>query len=172
MPADLDADQIVEFTVRGNAGWARVLAEKVNAFTPPQSRIGASTNFSFMVALYALRRSALPDDLTPAALTDARILALARRGRFVVADVLDIVTEFTLVDGRIVRTVARTPPPGQPVPFEQARRIAKFDALTGRAVTSAVRERVRAACLSVGQASSMRNWASIMRQTVRLGASS
>lgn len=172
LPAGFDAEQIVDFTVRGNAGWARVLADKVNGFTPPQSRIGASTNFSFMVALYALRRSALPDDLTPAALADARILALAKRGRFVVADVPDIVTEFTLRDGRIVRTVARTPPPGQPVPFEQPRRIAKFDALTARAVNQATRERVRAACLSVGQASSMRSWAAIMRQTVRLEASS
>ena len=167
-----DADQVTSFTVTGNAGWARVLADKVDTFVPPQSRIGASTNFSFMVALLVQRRAALPDDLTPATMADARILAFARRGRFVVADVPDIVTEFTLRDGRLVRSVARTPLPGRPVAFEQARRVAKFEALTAAPVTPAVRERIRTACLSVGQTPSMRAWAGIMRQNLRPGASS
>ena len=90
----------------------------------------------------------------------------------VVADVPDIVTEFTLRDGRLVRSIARTPLPGRPVAFEQARRVAKFEALTAAPVTPAVRERIRTACLSVGQTPSMRAWAGIMRQNLRPGASS
>jgi 2-methylcitrate dehydratase PrpD len=172
LPPTLRPEQITGFTVRGDAGWARVLAGKIDTFVPPDTRIGAMINFSYMVALFVSRRSALPRDLTAAALRDPAILALAARGRFVTAPTREVTIDFALAGGGTCTATARTPPVDRPAPLDAARRMEKFDGLTTPVLGEARQSALKAACLTVGQARSMRGWASQLRRTSAQGGHS
>lgn len=164
VPKDFDTASVDRFVVRGDAGWASVLADKTNRFSAPDTRMGAMLNYSFVVAMFLLRRSAMPRDFDGDTMRDPAILALAGKARFqTVAGQPDLALDLIGRDGRRLMIRARTPPPGEQAPLDAERRRAKFDALTGPLMPPARRDALRAACLGVAQVSSMRRWA----QTVR-----
>ncbi|WGM40631.1 MmgE/PrpD family protein [Caulobacter sp. NIBR1757] len=153
---DLRAAEIETFTVRGDASWAPVLADKIDRFAPPATRIGAMMNFSYVLGLVLVRGTAMPGDY--ADLPDAAAVVLARKGRFQLdpeAAVLRI--DFTMKDGRVLSSLARYPGPQDIAPLEASRRIAKFNALTSR-IEEKRRVALLEACRALPGESSMRRW--------------
>ncbi len=158
LPADVRAEDVTAFVVRGDAGWARVLGDKIDHFVAPASQIGGMINFSFVVATWLRRRNALPRDFEPGALNDPVTLALAARGRFEIVGGVPLSLELIMRDGRRLTARARTPGPGERAPPEREQRSAKFDALTAP-LSPDRRAALRRACLDIGRAASMRRWA-------------
>lgn len=153
---DLKAEDVERFTLRGDETWAPVLADKINRFEPPLTRIGAMMNFSYALALVMVRGTAMPGDYQD--LPDAAAVAFARKGRFEVdpaASVLRI--DFTLKDGRTLTSTARYPGPQDMAPLEAPRRLAKFGALTRR-LGEARQTALLEACRALPQEASMRRW--------------
>lgn len=154
----LKVDDIEGFTLRGDATWAPVLADKINRFEPPRTRIGAMMNFSYVLGLVMVHGTALPGDY--ADLPDAGAVAFARKGRFELdpeAAVLRI--EFRMKDGRVLSSQARYPGPKDLAPLEAPRRLAKFNALTGR-IDPERRAALLEACRALPGEPSMRRWVS------------
>ncbi|NBB16829.1 hypothetical protein GVN21_15805 [Caulobacter sp. SLTY] len=154
----LKADQIESFLVRGDAGWARVLAAKVDRFEAPATRIGAMMNFSYVLALVLVRGRAMPADFDGP--PDPAAIALAGKGRFAVEpERRGLRVEFRLKDGRLLTAEARYPGPDEQAPPEEARRLAKFRALTADRLAPANQDRVMRHCRTLPEAGSMRAWA-------------
>lgn len=78
----LAPDNIAEIVLRGGPALAQIHKAKLDAYSEPPSRIGAKTNFAFVVSLYLTRGSADAFDFTDETLRDPAINALARRIRF------------------------------------------------------------------------------------------
>lgn len=152
----LEAEEVESFTLRGDETWAPVLADKINRFEPPVTRIGAMMNFSYVLALVMVRGAAMPGDYEN--LPDAAAVAFARKGRFELdpsASVLRV--EFRMKDGRTLTSLARYPGPRDMAPLEASRRLAKFEALTRR-IGEERQAALLAACRSLPQEPSMRRW--------------
>lgn len=152
----LKADEVESFTVRGDERWASVLADKINRFEPPLTRIGAMMNFSYVLALVMVRGAAMPDDYRNP--PDAAVVAFARKGRFELDSTAAVPRiDFRMKDGRLLISLARYPGPFDVAPLEARRRLAKFEALTRR--TGAARQSaLLAACRALPQEPSMRRW--------------
>lgn len=154
----LEPEDVAAFTVRGDASWAPVLADKINRFEPPRTRIGAMMNFSYVLGLVMVRGSAMPGDY--ADLPDAAAVVFARKGHFQLdpeAAVLRI--EFTMTDGRVLSSQARYPGPQDIAPLDAPRRLAKFNALTSR-LEDERRQALLDACRALPGEPSMRRWIS------------
>jgi 2-methylcitrate dehydratase PrpD len=158
LPAGVAPEDIERFTVFGDSDWAGVLADKVNAFVPPASLVGAMLNFSFVVALFIVRRSVMPADYGPG-MADPRVLALAARGRFqTVPSGTPLAVEFQTRSGRSFRIQSRAPGPNEPAPLDAQARLRKFEQLTGSRVGEAGRGRLLQLCRQLPETVSMRQW--------------
>lgn len=152
----LRADEVESFTLRGDASWAPVLADKIDRFEPPRTRIGAMMNFAYVLGLVMVRGRAMPGDY--ADLPDTGAVAFARKGRFQLdpeAKVLRI--DFRMKDGQVRSSIARYPGPRDVAPLDATRRLAKFEALAGR-VDAKRRAALLAACRALPTEPSMRRW--------------
>jgi len=153
---ELRADEVERFVLRGDETWARVLADKINQFEPPLTRIGAMMNFSYVLALVMVRGTAMPGDYQD--LPDAAVVAVAQQGRFELDPAAAILRiDFTLKDGRVLTSVARYPGPQDMAALSAPRRLTKFEALTRRLGTARQAE-LLAACRALPQEPSMHRW--------------
>jgi 2-methylcitrate dehydratase PrpD len=167
IPRTIDIGAIDRVIVRGDAGWAAVLADKINQFTPPATLIGAMINYSFVISLFLARRTLMPDDITESVIRDPAMLALARKARFeTVPGPADLSVELVMADGVGHLAHARTPAADKPAPFQRTERLAKFEGLTARMLSADRRSKLQALCLGVGTASSMRRWAREVQRVV------
>jgi 2-methylcitrate dehydratase PrpD len=153
---DIDAAGVDGFTVRGGEAWAVILADKINRFEPPLTRIGAMMNFSYVLALVMVRGAAMPDDYRT--LPDAAVVAFARKGRFELDPTAAVPRiDFRMKDGRILTSLARYPGLRDIAPLDAGRRLAKFEALTRR-IGAARQSALLAACRALPREPSMRRW--------------
>lgn len=167
IPHAIDAAAVERIVVKGDAGWASVLADKINDFAPPATLIGAMINYSFVVALFLARRSLMPDDISEAVIRDPATIALARKTRFeTVAGPADLSVEIAMADGTRYLARARTPAVGKPAAFHQTERLAKFQGLTADRLSAERRNRLKALCLGVGTVPSMRGWARDVQRVI------
>lgn len=160
IPASIDTSKITEIVVKGSPAFGAVLIPKLGGnYTQPETAIGARINFAFVVAMFLIRRSALPDDYTPALFADPEIDALARRIRFEPVDRSDTVLdlEVAFADGTVMTTTSRNQDRLAPAPLHRARREAKFAALCDH-LSAEQREKVAAHCRAIVSAPSMRGW--------------
>lgn len=154
----LRADDVESFVLRGDASWAPVLADKINRFEPPLTRIGAMMNFSYVLALVLVRGSAMPGDYQ--LLPDPDVVAFARKGRFDTDPAATVPhIDLTLKDGRVLTSIARYPGPRDMAALEAPRRLAKFAALTRR-LGETRQAALLEACRALPEAPSMRRWIS------------
>ncbi len=157
-PPELDPASIESFIVRGNASWSRIVARKINDFEPPSSRIGAALNFSFVVAMWLVRRSVLPGDYTQEAFRDPDIISLARSGSFEVNDSDHLSIEIVLRYGERIHAVAQDPDRNAPAPLSAAQRMNKFNALAGSRLNEERKADLHEHCMELKNARSMRAW--------------
>jgi 2-methylcitrate dehydratase PrpD len=76
------AKDIDEIIMRGGPSIARIYQSKLDGYQPPRTKIGAKTNYAFVIALYLIRGSAGAFDFSDDVLVDPKINELARRVRF------------------------------------------------------------------------------------------
>ncbi len=158
-PQGIDPSTVARIVVRGDPAWASVIGDKINAFEPPSTQIGAALNFSYVVALWIARGRVLPTDYTQASMRDETILALARSSAFETAPGEHLSIEIALKNGETIRASAADPEPDEPAPFERERRLDKFRGLASSRLSEKKAEALRMHCLEAPQARSMREWA-------------
>ena len=78
----IKAEDVDHIVLRGGPSIAGIYQSKLDAYTPPPSKIGAKLNYAFVVALYLIKGSAEAGGFTDKALVDPAINNLARRIRF------------------------------------------------------------------------------------------
>lgn len=163
----LPASDIDFVQVEAEPRLARVLADKIVRFEPPKTAIGAKINLAFVMPLFLTRRSAGPQDFTPANLADPAILALAQRTRF---------QELPEGDGSRLVVVMKSGErvtvepvridPTKPAPQADALRQEKFANLTARLSPSA-RATLRALADEVATVDDMNTWSSVVDKLLR-----
>lgn len=157
LPASFNWEDVDNYIVRGDQGWADTVGTKISNYAAPSSALGAMLNYGFVIAMYLIHGSVLPDDYA-AALHDPRIDAFARRGVFEVQPgPADLSIEFRMKSGASFRVRARTPGLQDPAPLDVERRMRKVTQLT-KDLSRENREALNELCHSVSTAKSMRDW--------------
>jgi 2-methylcitrate dehydratase PrpD len=143
MPAErINPSSIDHYTIRGNADAARIYKAKLDAYSAPQTLIGAKTNLGFVLALYWKRGSADPFDFTAETLADPAINALAAKGRFEAMDSPATELVITLESGQTIRLIPYQSDGSKTEPLMREARLAKFRSLTRNALTDAERDQI------------------------------
>ena len=133
----------------------RMLAEPVAQKQSPTTAIDAKFSIPFCVALAITRGAVTLDDFSPAALVDARVLALARRVSFVAepgAGMRDATRgrlELCMRDGTSHSLLIEQPLGHPSRPLDDARLIAKFVDCAGRAASPLSAEHALAAAEAI-----------------------
>jgi 2-methylcitrate dehydratase PrpD len=145
MPVErIDPASIDHYTIRGNADAARIYKAKLEAYSAPQTLIGAKTNLGFVLALYWTRGSADPFDFTAETLADPAINALAAKGRFEAMDSPATELVITLKSGQEIRLVPYQSDGSKTEPLMREARLAKFRSLTRNVLTDKERAQILA----------------------------
>jgi 2-methylcitrate dehydratase PrpD len=166
MPLErIDPAAIDHYTIRGNADAARIYKAKLDAYTAPQTLIGAKTSLGFVLALYLTRGSADPFDFTPDTLADPAINTLAAKGRFEAMESPDTELIITLKSGETIKIIPYQSDGRKTEPLMREARMAKFRSLTRDALTDAERAKVIAAVETLDSVRDMATW---MRRIDRL----
>jgi len=122
----LRANDIERFALRGDPAIRGVVRVKLEKFEPPQTSIGAKTNFAFMVAFYLTHGKADAGTIAKARIDDPAILSLAAKTRFEDQKGLDSYIVLYMKSGeiRVIQTADQIP--SKPAPQAQALRDMKF----------------------------------------------
>jgi 2-methylcitrate dehydratase PrpD len=160
MPSErINPAAIDHYTIRGNADAARIYKAKLDAYTAPQTQIGAKTSLGFVLALYLMRGSADPFDFTPGTFADPAINALAAKGRFEAIDSPATELVITLKSGETLKIVPYQSDGSKTEPLMREARMAKFRSLTRNALTDAERAKIIAAVERLDSVRDMATWA-------------
>jgi 2-methylcitrate dehydratase PrpD len=165
--AQIDAEQIDHYIVRGGADAARIYRARIENYAPPPTLIGAQTSLPFVLALYLRTGSADAYSFSATALADPATHQLAQRGRFVLADgptELAIVMRY----GRIHRFVPIDSNGSSDEPLMLEARLAKFDSLTRDVLTDAERAQVRSLVDRLDETTDMAAWIEEVERLFRL----
>lgn len=166
----LKAADVEHMEIAAEPGLARVIGDKINAFTPPQSTIGAKLNLSFVLALYVTTGSVLPADYNNATMGDPAILNLAARTRFVpLPQGGGSKLVMVLKSGERLAIDPMRIDPRAPAPEALAQRRRKFDALTRDVLTPDAQAKLRALAQSLPNRTDMRAWSLEIDRLIRTG---